>query len=212
MDGFVGRLFDSNWEAVTAFWDAASARYGGRSHVVFEIWNEPADGNDGTDALFHWSDWRPFGERLNGIIRQRSGNLIIAPGPHWTSDLSEVPTSPYSDTNLAYAVHVYPNFVEAGEDPRPEWDRTFGFLAETYPIVVSEWSYHDANGNEATGSPLKDFGQPFMEYMDAHRFSWMAFEYYPIGLSSLVELVFRTPTEFGAFVRESLADVRRSRP
>ncbi len=202
------RVFDSDFGRATAFWNAVAARYGRRNHVLFEIWNEPAAEND---ERFTWAKWRPFGERLNRIVRERSGNIIIAPGPHYTSDLSDVPTSPYSDTNLAYSIHIYPGHVGAGVDPRPEWDRRFGFLTETYPIVVTEWGFK-ADGDEVTKGTVEGYGRPFMEYMDARRLSWSACAYVADGSLAMWGRDWRTPTEYGAFVRESLADARRSRP
>lgn len=201
------RVHDSDFGRATAFWNAAAARYGRRSHVLFEIWNEPAAEND---DLFTWATWRPFGERLIGVVRQHSGNIVIAPGPHYTSDLSDVPTSPYSDTNLAYSIHIYPNIVGTGEDPRHEWDRRFGFLTETYPIFVTEWGF--MTHEDMMEGTVEEYGRPLMDYMDSRRLSWSACSYYADWQLEMWEKDWRTPTEFGAFVRESLAGGRRSRP
>ncbi len=94
-------------DMAVAFWDKVAARYGQRKHVLFEIYNEPAD--DTND--FTWADWRPTGQLLIDTIRKHSDNIVLGSGPKYSSDLSAVPTNPYSDSNLVYVAQMYPGNV-----------------------------------------------------------------------------------------------------
>jgi len=124
-------------DMAVAFWDKVATRYGKRNHVLFEIYNEPAD--DTTD--FTWAQWRPTGQLLIDTVRKHSSNIILGSGPKYSNDLSDVPKNPYSDTNLVYVAHVYPGNVPKGEDQVAAWEKDFGFLAKTYPMIVSEWGF-----------------------------------------------------------------------
>ena len=185
-----------------AFWDTVATRYGQRKNVLFEIYNEPAD--DTTN--YTWADWRPTGQLLIDTIRKHSSNIILGSGPNYSGDLSDVPKNPYNDSNLAYVAHIYPGNVQSGDDQVALWDKSFGFLAKTYPIIVTEWGY-SPNGDETTKGTLEGYGKPFLNYLDQKKISWTAFAYHPMDPSQgqmLLESDFTTLTQFGEFVKKSL--------
>lgn len=142
------------------FWDRVAARYGDKSHVLFEIYNEPAD----ETSKFTWADWRPTGEKLIATVRQHSDNIILGPGPEYSSDLSAVPENPYSDANLIYVAHIYPITIAgiAEKDQAAEWERLFGFMASTYPVIVSEWGFHDGTDDEIVNDNLEGYARPLI--------------------------------------------------
>jgi len=199
------KLYYTDTDMAVAFWNTVAARYCKRKHVLFEIYNEPADNpNDATDDLT-WDDWRPTGELLIATIRQHSDNIVLGPGLNYTNDLSAVPTNPYSDSNLVYVAHVYPNTVPKGEDQVSEWERLFGFLAKTYPVIVSEWGFHDGGKDETTSGTLKDFGRPLLDYLDQKNIHWVAYLYHPPDAEPpMLEADWTTLNEFGRFVKERL--------
>jgi hypothetical protein len=167
------------------------------------MYNEPAD----ETADLTWKDWRPTGERLIATIRRHSGNMILGSGPKYSSDLSGVPENPYSDSNLVYVAHIYPNTVAEGDDQVPEWERLFGFLAKTYPVIVSEWGFHDGGKDETTRGTLKGFGKPFLDYLDKKKLHWIAYGYFPPdGEPPMLKSDWKTLNEFGEFVKKRLHD------
>ena len=185
-----------------AFWNKVAIRYGQKKHVLFEIYNEPAD--DTTD--YTWADWRPTGQLLIDTIRQHSNNIILGSGPKYSGDLSDVSKNPYNDSNLVYVAHIYPGNVPKGEDQVVAWEKSFGFLSSTYPIIVTEWGY-SPNGDQTTKGTLENYGKPFLNYLDQKNISWTAFAYHPMDPSQgqmLLESDFTTLTQFGEFVKKSL--------
>ena len=185
-----------------AFWDKVATRYGQKKHVFFEIYNEPAD--DTTD--FTWADWRPTGQLLINTVRKHSDNIILGSGPKYSNDLSDVPSNPYSGSNIVYVAHVYPGNVPKGEDQISAWEKSFGFLAKTYPIIITEWGFSN-NGDETTKGTLEGYGKPFLDYLDQKKIHWTAFAYHPMDPSQgqmLLESDWTTLTQFGEFVKKSL--------
>lgn len=203
---YPAKIYYSDSDMAVAFWNTVAARYGKRNHVLFEIYNEPVD----QSADFTWADWRPTGELLIATIRRHSDNIILGSGPKYTTDLSDVPKNPYSDSNLVYVAHVYPNsypdIVNKGVDPVSEWERRFGFLAKTYPVIVSEWGFHNG-GDETTNGTLEGFGEPLLDYLDKKKLHWVAYFYHPLdGEPPMLESDWTTLTEFGEFVKKRLQD------
>jgi len=191
-------------DMAVAFWDTVAARYGQRNHVLFEIYNEPAD--ETTD--FTWADWRPTGQLLIDTVRKHSDNIILGSGPKYSNDLSDVPKNPYSDSNLVYVAHVYPGNVPKGEDQVAQWERSFGFLAKTYPVIVSEWGFSNG-GDETTNGTLEGYGRPLLDYLDQKNIHWTAFVYHPMDPGQgqlMIESDWTTLTEFGEFVKERMQD------
>jgi hypothetical protein len=118
-----------------------------------------------------------------------------------------VPENPYRDANLVYVAHIYPNQVPEGEDQVSEWERLFGFLAETYPVIVSEWGFQEDGKEELSRGTLEGYGRPFLDYLDEKNIHWTAFVYHPFDMEpAMVESDWTTLTEFGEFVKKRLQD------
>ncbi len=199
---YPAKVYYTDADMAVAFWNIVAARYGKKKHVLFEIYNEPAD----ETADFTWTDWRPTGELLIATVRKHSNNMVLGPGPYYTTDLSAVPGNPYSDANLVYVAHIYPNTVPKGENQVSEWERLFGFLAKTHPVIVSEWGFN-SGGNEVTKGTLEGFGKPLLDYLDQKNIHWTAFVYQAIERGPeqmMLERDWTTLTEFGKFVKERL--------
>ena len=189
-------------DMAVAFWDIVAARYGKRDHVLFEIYNEPMD----KTTNYTWADWRPTGQLLINTIRKHSSNIILGSGPKYSNDLSDVPENPYSDANLMYVAHVYPGNVPKGENQMAAWEKSFGFLAKTYPVFVSEWGFSN-EGDETTKGTLEGYGKPLLDYLDQKNIHWTAFVYQlqdPGQGQLLIEKDWTTLTQFGNFVKERL--------
>lgn len=194
-------LYYTDLDQARSFWETVAARYGGRTHVLFDIYNEPAD----EENDFTWADWRPYGEALIETIREHSNNLILGPGPYWTSDLSSVPDNPYSDDNLAYAVHMYPGSLNEGTEQSEEWENRFGFLTETYPVIVSEWGF-EQGGDETTNGTREEYGEALLNYLNEKDIHWLAYIYHPLADPNMIESDWTTLTEFGEFVKERIEE------
>jgi len=205
LPNYPAKVHYTDTNMAVAFWNKVAARYGQRKHVLFEIYNEPVGRLDPTNDDFDWAAWRPTGELLIATVRQHSNNIILGSGPKYTSDLSDVPKNPYSDTNLVYVAHIYPNTVPKGEDQVAGWEKRFGFLAKTYPVIVSEWGFHNGGKDETTRGTVEDFGKPFLDYLDRKNLPWVAYVYHPPDDEPpMLEADWTTLNEFGQFVKKRL--------
>jgi aryl-phospho-beta-D-glucosidase BglC (GH1 family) len=193
------KLYYTTADMAVAFWNEVASRYDRRTHVLFDIYNEPAD----EKSEYTWADWRPMGELLIKTIRAHSDAIVLGPGPYWTSDLSEVTENPYSDSNLIYAAHMYPGSLNKRDHQGKEWERRFGFLAKRYPIMVSEWGFH-AKGDKTTKGTSKKYGKPLLDYLDSKELHWVAYIYHPFAEPPMLEKDWTTLTEFGRLVRDRL--------
>ncbi|MGH2889654.1 MAG: glycoside hydrolase family 5 protein, partial [Solirubrobacteraceae bacterium] len=133
-------------------WDALAPMFADDRGVMFELYNEP--GVAATRA--GWSQWLDGGPMTYGhgayscqavgmqalvddIRAAGAPNVIIVPGAAGEQTLAGMPPladpgSPY-DPQLAYGVH-YP--LAIGGDPTA-WNRAFGVVASTVPVIVTEW-------------------------------------------------------------------------
>lgn len=188
------RMADAN--SVT-FWDQVATRYQDDGRVLFELYNEPHD--------VTWQVWRDGGDSGEGFtavgmqtlydtVRATGAhNVVIAGGLDYAYDLKGVPSAPLSGYNIAYASHPYdfPNKAPAS------WDADWGFLSETYPIIVTEF------GSFTCGA---DYASQLIDYASDRSLSWTAWAWYPGGCEfpALITDWVATPSEVGQVVRTAL--------
>lgn len=123
-----------NPELVRRFWEVAAPRYKDRTHVIYEVQNEPVPGNQG----FTQAADIEFQEEMYHFIRQR------APETHiilWSfakilrnskSSVDEAPSIDYS--NASVGVHPYDHLIT---DPDFQ---LLNELREAYPVIISEFT------------------------------------------------------------------------
>jgi hypothetical protein len=154
-------------------WGELARFYGGRSHVVFDLFNEPHG--------VPWEPWKELAEACVQAIRNAGATetLIVVGGLDWAYDLSPLrdPKNRIADAGpLAYATHPYP-FKGVPAHREAEWDRYFGEVSDVVPVLVAEFG--------ADGSGIPPFGFPTNEeavewlgallaYIDARGLSGMA--------------------------------------
>jgi hypothetical protein len=181
------------------FWSDVAARYQNDGRVMFELYNEPHG--------VLWSVWRSGGTTTSGFqavgmqqlydtVRATGAqNLVIIGGLDWAYDLSGVPANRIDGYNIAYATHPY----NAPNRQPSAWDKAWGFLAETDPIIVTEFG--DTESACAT-----DYSAALIQYADAHATSWTAWAWYPGGCSfpALIDDWSATPSALGTLVKAAL--------
>lgn len=172
------------------FWRQVASYFKDTPHVIFEIFNEPAD--------IPASDWRVNAQSLVDTIRSAGADqLIIVGGIEYSRDLSWALEEPINGENTAYAAHIYP------AHSRYSWDRWFGDVAKKYPVVVTEWGWMEADpsGEQPylVGSQ-KTYAEPFMEYLEQRGIGWVACWYDDEWKPAMFEAGFEKLTPFGEFV------------
>lgn len=178
-----------------AFWRQVASYFKDTPHVIFEIFNEPADISAG--------DWQTNAQALVDVIRATGAKqLIIVGGIEYSRDLSWVLDRPIDDDNIAYASHIYP------AHSRYSWDRWFGSVSEKYPVVMTEWGWMESDpGGEQpylVGSQ-RTYGEPLMAYLDEHGIGWVACWYDDEWKPAMFENGIEQFTPFGKFVLQRLS-------
>ncbi|MCK9544517.1 MAG: glycoside hydrolase family 5 protein, partial [Novosphingobium sp.] len=95
-----------------AFWREAIPLVKDFDNVIFEIYNEPSNGNGipiwESTATESWAECKPFLQTLVSGVRELSDNLIICPTPTYCRLPLGANADPIKGENVAYSVHVYP--------------------------------------------------------------------------------------------------------
>jgi len=182
-----------------AFWSDVATRYQGDGHVMFELYNEPHD--------IPWSVWRDGGtvdgfqaagmQQLYDAVRATGAqNLVLIGGVGWAYDLSGVALHRVVGYNIAYATHPYDT---AGRTP-DTWDRFWGYLTKTDPVVVTEF------GSLNDGTCATAYSSELIQYADSYGASWTAWAWFPGGCKfpAIIDDWNGTPSPSGTVVQTAL--------
>ncbi|MFW6436455.1 MAG: cellulase family glycosylhydrolase [Halococcoides sp.] len=198
-------------EEVQLFWDIVAPRYAEEDHVIYEMYNEPTSPDMGGTPVVNgysadiWSDWVETCQPWIDTIREHSDTFTIVGSPMWSQypegSLVEEP----SGGNLGYTYHIYPghSISETGD-----WDGTIegeGEDAEDQnngegvyecheevPLFVTEFGWQTDIGAYPTIGTTEEFGEPFLDWLEANELSWTAWCFDPVWLSAMVERDFET--------------------
>lgn len=144
-------------QAVAFFQDMAR-RYGHQPHVIYEIFNEPAQ--------VSWAkDVKPYAEQVIAAIRAIDpDNLIVVGSPHWAQDVDIAAADPVKDVNVAYSLHFY-----AGSHKQALRNKAVKAMELGAALFVTEWGTCNANGNGAIDDDSVKQWMAFMrEYQLSH--------------------------------------------
>jgi len=178
------------------FWKQVADLYKNDPAVLFELYNEPHD--------VSWSVWRNGGnagdfqaagfQQLYDAVRSTGApNLVLIGGLNWAYDLSGVPANKIDGENIVYVTHPY----DYGGKQPSNWDAGFGFLADTYPVLASEFG--DSNCNPS-------YYQNFVDYAKAKNISWTSWAWYVSGCEfpSIINDWNGTPSASGVVIKAAL--------
>ncbi len=184
-----------------SFWDLVSKRYADNPTVAFyEIFNEPARTYQGYGKCT-WLQWKLMVEKIIDTIRANDKRTItLVAGFDWAYDLREAAADPIARKNIAYVAHPYPGKCEPPREPH--WEEHFGFLANRFPIFVTETSfaYTGEHSVDADGS----FRNAILKYLDQKQISWCAWVFDPDWFPSLIDSYDYGATKPGSFFKNAL--------
>jgi endoglucanase len=165
--------YESNINICKNAWSVISKRYRQENHVIFEIFNEPAPGENDIphmqlSALF-WEDWKKEAENIIDIIRENSKNLILVGSIKWAYDLVPVLKNPIKKENIAYSIHMYP--VHAA------WKIDLANAIKILPLIITEWGFSESTTQEFMRGTEKEYGLPVLNYFELKKISWIAWCY-----------------------------------
>ncbi|RSK25450.1 glycoside hydrolase family 5 protein [Bacillus sp. HMF5848] len=179
------------------FWEQVAPYFKDVPHVIFEIYNEPADINEQT--------WQKHANDIVQIVRKAGADqLIIVGGIDYSFDITWALDNPIDSKNIAYTSHVYPS------RSRLLWDVYIREVAETYPVLVTEWGFMNVSRNETKQTYLigstEEFGAPFLDFMNEHNIGWVACWYDDTWEPPMFEKNFKATNEFGEFILSTLKE------
>ena len=192
-----------------AFWHDIAFRYQGVPTIaVYELFNEPTTAGN-TLGRRDWDEWKAFNEYLIDMIRARDKDPIpLVAGFNWAYDLRDVREAPIARDGIAYASHPYPQ-KEHPSPPSKEnffaaWEAAWGFVADKYPMILTEIGWVRPGGYGAHIPVMNDgsYGPMIEEYMQKKGLSWTAWCFDPNWSPVLIKDWDFTPSEQGTFFRD----------
>lgn len=191
----------------TQFWTYMAPRFANDSNVIFELYNEPINNNNGSDAA-NWNVVRGYMQSWYNLVRKSaSNNLVLVGTANWSSATGAASANPLSGYNIAYVCHLYPY----------HWTQTWNrnqltTAASAVPVFMSEWGFTQTSDSLLNGS-ISGYGQPLMNTLDQYGVSWTAW----VAHYSWAPPMFNSnwtlrvgPNEMGGFVKDSLYSRRNS--
>jgi hypothetical protein len=197
--------YDSSFQLAKDFWATVAERYGKDGRVMFEFWNEPVfqkqDWAPGVGQK--WTDFKPYMKELLNIVRQHGNNVVIVSSNRWSYWLKGVRKDLLEEKNVAYAWHIYAGHSK--NNPKA-WAEALDDLQTVAPVLVTEWGFQQGTKAHYRGGP-EEFGKPlvqeFLEGKGLHSTAWC---WHATWGPPMLQKDWRTPNEFGTFVRSYLRE------
>lgn len=134
---YTSGMYNTTKAETFKFWRTVAQRYKNEPAVaLYEVFNEPTitAPNVGTST---WAQWRELQEQIIDTIRAYNPNAVcLCAGFNWAYNLPDVATDPIRRENVAYVSHPYP--MKSGEPWEENWEKEFGYVADTYPVICTE--------------------------------------------------------------------------
>jgi hypothetical protein len=195
--------YDTSERETVQFWRSVASRYQKVPTVaLYELFNEPTFGPKGRLGSTSWPDWKHLNEQLIDVIREQNPAAIaLVAGFDWAYDLRPVAEAPIERPGVAYVSHPYP-----GKTHPPyaaQWDQTFGFVAERYPLIATEIGYMppDAPGAHVPAIDSGNYGVEISDYLARKGASWVAWCFSPGWPPTLISDWSYTPNAAGSQFR-----------
>lgn len=186
-----------------AFWRAIAHRYADVPTVAFyELFNEPTL-YGGQLGEMSWAEWKALVEEMIHIIRAHDQKVVaLVGGFDWAYRLTEAGVDPVDLPGVAYVTHPYP--MKTGEPWEKNWQRDFGFLAETYPVFATEIGFMGADDPGAHIPVIadEDYGRRMVDFLNARGMSWTAWCFDPDWAPQMIVDWDYAPTTQGLFFRD----------
>ncbi|WP_075187171.1 glycoside hydrolase family 5 protein [Teredinibacter haidensis] len=206
-------MYNTTEQETQEFWRQVAFRYKGVSTIaVYELFNEPTLYN-GQLGQITWDEWREINENLISIIYAHDTDVIpMVAGFNWAYDLTNVKKKPFRAKGIAYAAHPYPmkSNKPAAEKPK-DWEKTWGYVAKSYPIIATEIGWMDENLPGAHVPVMDDgsYGPAIVKYMADRGISWTVWCFDPDWPPQMISDWEYTPTEQGEFFRKVMLEANK---
>lgn len=194
------------------FWKTIAERYKGNSTVAFyELFNEPTRG-DGRFGRISWGEFKGLMEDIIYIIYAYDKNVIpLVAGFNWAYHLTEIREQPIDFPGIAYVTHPYPQ--KRNPPWEEKWELDWGFIADTYPIVATEFGFMSADERGAHRPVISDevYGEAIIDYFEKKGISWTAWVFDPLWSPMLIKNWDFEPTRQGKLFKEKLLQLNQKK-
>lgn len=123
--------------AAKTFFETLAKEYGNTPNIIWEIFNEPTDGQ----AVSH-------AQTIVPLIRKYSDNVILVGSSSWSANPQEWGGQLDSYKNIAYTIHFYSD--------HSFWGRIGETNAKGHAVFASEWGMSSSSGNGGFQSITSD--------------------------------------------------------
>ena len=203
---FQSKGYITTLEETHAFWNTVSARYADQPAVaMYELYNEPVAGEERFGRCT-WKEWKAMNETMIDIIRSNhSKSVILVAGFNWAYDLVPVKDHPIDAEGIAYVSHPYPQKREIPWEP--QWEEDWGFVAETYPVILTEigFALPEEKGVHIPVEGDEVYGNALVEYSAERGISWVVWCFDPDWSPYMFTDWNYTPTRQGAFYKKVMS-------
>ncbi len=206
-------IYETTRDETYRFWYTIAIRYQGNPTVAFyELYNEPTN-RGGRMGPLPWEEYAQFIEGLIFMLYAIDDTIIpLVAGFDWGYDLSYVAERPIRFPGVAYVTHPYPQ--KRPEPWEPIWQEEWGFVADTYPMIATEFGFMSEDGPGAHNPVIGDehYGESIIRFFEERGISWTAWVFDPLWSPQLFkDWDTYTPTRQGRFFKQKMMELNPPR-
>ncbi|HEX7585403.1 MAG TPA: cellulase family glycosylhydrolase [Prolixibacteraceae bacterium] len=175
MELFQNPMYNTSKQETFQFWRTIAQHFKGNNTVAFyEIFNEPTTYR-GQLGTISWAEWKEINEKIIALIRAYDTEPIpLVAGFDWAYDLTPIINEPINAEGIGYVSHPYDN--KRKQPWEPKWEENFGFAADKYPVVVTEFGFGLRPGQTIDAD---HYGNRIINYLEGRGISWICWIYDP---------------------------------
>jgi len=192
------------------FWYTIAERYKSNPVVaMYELYNEPTN-RDGNMGPLPWADYRRFIEDLASMIQTINPRaIVLVAGFNWGYELTHVRYDPIRAKNVAYVTHPYPQ--KRRENWEATWQADWGYVAERYPIVATEFGFMQ-DGERGSHVPVigdETYGETIIAFFEKRGISWTPWVFDVEWTPNLLADWDYTPSRQGRFFKAKMQELNK---
>ena len=198
-------MYETTRKETFEFWRTMSEHYKDNTTVAcFELFNEPTV-HGGRLGVCTWQEWKAMNEEMIVIIRANGSKAIpLVAGFNWAYDLTPVAKEPVNAEGIAYVSHPYP--MKREKPWEPKWTADWGFVAEKYPVILTEIGFcgPDEKGAHVPVISDESYGDAITKYCAEKGISYTVWVFDPQWAPMLISDWNFTPTRQGRYFKKAL--------
>jgi endoglucanase len=201
-------MYETTQKETFEFWRTMAQHFKGNTTVAFlELFNEPTIQN-GQLGTCSWTQWKTLNEEMIGIIRAHDNDAIpLVAGFNWAYDLTPIKENPINAAGIAYVSHPYP-MKRGGKPWEDKWTADWGFVAEKYPLLLTEIGFCGPEEQGAHVPVISDesYGDAITKYTADRGISWVGWVFDNQWAPRMFSDWNFTPTRQGKYFKKVLLE------